>query len=850
MKKQYISFFSLLISAMLLFPLGSLFADVTVSFQDAEFMYNTTGNIIEVNVSTDEDIQAFDLLAEVTSTVTNAFGTVTNVTLTGIPDSDFDLAQVDGSSADVVRMWGFDPANTMQMPVGDYTFEIEVTTNCDTGQFTLECYDGWSVDPLPPVVANTHFSTPAAATATYTCDGGAYRVYNTAPTITNCPDPAVFNACDVIQYDFDADDPDNACTAQNLTWDIVGGNAGGSIDDETGQYLWDPPAVYDICGMYDLLVRVTDEWGAYDECEWIITLESDPPEFTDCPTEDSELFIYWGWTADGDVDAIDPDDCPLPLVYELVSFSGPGTFTVDPNTGVWDWPTVFGDDAYLGDFDVVIKVTDSCSATSYDLCEFTIHVAPTFEVRIEKIHNQLQGHYAYVNIFLDHWTEGFGGYDFLVAYDASALTFVKADPGDVLTTCGFEYFTYSFGAQGNCDGPCPSGFARVVAIADWNNGANHPSCYGEGLTGSLATLKFLVTNDRTYGCQFVPVSFYWFDCGDNGISSISGDTLFLSAHVYGYDTQGELTGTPGYGGWQGTGLDCLEGDKVHPDTVVNFFNGGVDIVCPESIDARGDINLNGIDNEIADAVLFTNYFLHGIVVFDHVEAQIAATDVNNDGQTLTVGDLVYLVRIITGDALPYPKLAPFASTVDVEVVNGMVTTSSSEDIGGLYMTFNVGVDYNVISHTDMEVLYNERDGQLHMLVYSGFDTPTNAIVAGESELVTVVGGELASVEVADYNGNLMNVRVEKTALPTEFNLGQNVPNPFNPTTKIGFDLPVITDWTLDIYNVNGQLIQSFNGTNIGHTEVTWDAASVASGIYFYRLSAGSFTDTKKMVLMK
>ena len=47
-----------------------------------------------------------------------------------------------------------------------------------------------------------------------------------------------------------------------------------------------------------------------------------------------------------------------------------------------------------------------------------------------------------------------------------------------------------------------------------------------------------------------------------------------------------------------------------------------------------------------------------------------------------------------------------------------------------------------------------------------------------------------------------------------------------------------------------RMVQSHNGTNIGHVEVTWDASNAASGIYFYKVTAGSFTDTKKMVLMK
>ncbi len=64
-------------------------------------------------------------------------------------------------------------------------------------------------------------------------------------------------------------------------------------------------------------------------------------------------------------------------------------------------------------------------------------------------------------------------------------------------------------------------------------------------------------------------------------------------------------------------------------------------------DNVGDINLNGVPCEIADAVLFTKYFVYGLSAF-HIDltAQVAETDVNADGQTLSLGDLIHLVRII------------------------------------------------------------------------------------------------------------------------------------------------------------------------------------------------------------
>jgi hypothetical protein len=94
-------------------------------------------------------------------------------------------------------------------------------------------------------------------------------------------------------------------------------------------------------------------------------------------------------------------------------------------------------------------------------------------------------------------------------------------------------------------------------------------------------------------------------------------------------------------------------------------------------------------------------------------------------------------------------------------------------------------------------------------------------------------------------------------MPTEFRLAQNYPNPFNPATEIEFSLPTSCDVTLEIYNTLGQRvatpIQEF--LTAGYHTVFWNSnnsggSPVASGIYFYRLKAGNFVDTKKMILLK
>jgi len=94
-------------------------------------------------------------------------------------------------------------------------------------------------------------------------------------------------------------------------------------------------------------------------------------------------------------------------------------------------------------------------------------------------------------------------------------------------------------------------------------------------------------------------------------------------------------------------------------------------------------------------------------------------------------------------------------------------------------------------------------------------------------------------------------------LPRNFSLDQNYPNPFNPSTQIEFYLPNNAPVTLEIFNILGQRVATLVDERLTHGEhvVTWNGTSengreVATGIYFYRLKAGEYLETKRMVLLK
>ncbi|MDZ7372097.1 MAG: T9SS type A sorting domain-containing protein, partial [candidate division KSB1 bacterium] len=104
---------------------------------------------------------------------------------------------------------------------------------------------------------------------------------------------------------------------------------------------------------------------------------------------------------------------------------------------------------------------------------------------------------------------------------------------------------------------------------------------------------------------------------------------------------------------------------------------------------------------------------------------------------------------------------------------------------------------------------------------------------------------------------IADVLKEKNLLPEAFSLRQNYPNPFNPVTEIHFELPHSEHVRLEIFDLRGRQVKVLVDEELppGRHRVIWDASDgnglkVSSGIYFYRLKAGTFVDTKRLVLLK
>jgi hypothetical protein len=231
-----------------------------------------------------------------------------------------------------------------------------------------------------------------------------------------------------------------------------------------------------------------------------------------------------------------------------------------------------------------------------------------------------------------------------------------------------------------------------------------------------------------------------------------------------------------------------------------FFDGGVSVVNPDA--QNKTIKLLNIINETTQEKLF--------VVRSLELAQ-------NDSVKIENPDSNKLKLISYGTAKDYDVELNFATG------NGL----------GRFGEFNVTLSTNT-SHTFVPDWTDILNTEMQVLVDLGNDGTIDDTLYLSNQ-ITGIGNE---------QGSLLT--------PNSFNLAQNYPNPFNPTTKISWQSPVSSHQTLKVYDVLGNevatLVNEFR--EAGSYEVVFNASSLASGIYFYKLQAGSFVETKKMILMK
>ena len=306
----------------------------------------------------------------------------------------------------------------------------------------------------------------------------------------------------------------------------------------------------------------------------------------------------------------------------------------------------------------------------------------------------------------------------------------------------------------------------------------------------------------------------------------------------------------------------LNGDTLWTRTINGSANLS-DFAKKIRIDNSGNVYAAGyLSNTSTDADIFVVKFnSSGVLQWSKTyNGPGNDTDEPND-MTLDINQNLYITGRTTVSGantdIVTIKFNPSGDTNWVRIVGG---SSNTNDGGNAILVDSAGNVYSggwiANANTDMILLkYNSSGTNVATFTYDrgSYDQINSLCKSNTNEIIATGVLNLSSVDfaVVKLDQNISGL-VQHGHIPSTFSLFQNFPNPFNPLTKIKFDVPNGSDVKLTIYDVLGGEIAVLvnDGLAAGMYNFEWDASAFPSGVYFYKLVTGDFVQTKKMILIK
>ncbi len=628
---------------------------------------------------------------------------------------------------------------------------------------------------------------------------------NKAPIFSDINDQSIREG-DTLRFTISATDPEGSAVE-------IGSHKlpdGAKLNSQTGEFVWAPPFVgphSSIGSPFELKFIASDgDVASYMTVSVTVANRNrapvlSAPETVDVTIGDSVNVVISA--DDGDLEEVDVTVENLP---------GGADFRTG-NPGYITWDTELSDS---GSFEIYVFATDPAGLEDNRTVTINVVPAPFAELEIADV-QIVGGNTGIVDLHLLNRTP-ISAMNLLVKYDQSALDLLSVTSEGTRLE-GWEIFALTIE---EADG-------RIWLDARANapgSDVNPPLDEGDGM---VMRLNFYVSSDPGFIGMLVPVKFDFLDTltqQDNVLYTDVGDPV----------------------GWENT----------------SFSDGSVFIKQIETL--IGDINLNDVPFEVGDAVYFQNYFINP-AEYPLDGERWPNSDINQDNRPGTVGDLVLLVDIVGGGSSGKASHEISDESVTVEVESDKGSTAyrlrAARPIGAVLLTVETDREHAFEigeNHEHAEMLTHFDGSSTRVLVLSDgrselrFDSDAPLLLRHEA------GTEpsLSSIEIADMFGNMLTAEFRKDeALPVSYSLGQNYPNPFNPNTVISFAIPGSESVELKIYNIRGQAVRTLIDGQMapGRHTVQWDGRddrgdAVSSGVYLYRISAGDFSESRKMTLLK
>ena len=308
--------------------------------------------------------------------------------------------------------------------------------------------------------------------------------------------------------------------------------------------------------------------------------------------------------------------------------------------------------------------------------------------------------------------------------------------------------------------------------------------------------------------------------------------------------------------------------------IVGVTDGSNPNVCDTTIlhiYRYGDVTLEGTVSGL-DASLILKYS-NGSISFSKIQSLLG--DVSGNGNVMSY-DASFVLQFDAElrDRFPVEELAP---TKPIIAEGALEWTSKS--VGNSLSNFTIPITLtetaaNVYS-VDLKIYYDPQTVKIGPLfdklpdtwqMLSSLDHGVLSIALAGAVPFNIHEIAILAIEVLDasmdvtisgesiFNDNRVQIMDEIIikSIPSEYSLHQNHPNPFNPNTCISYEIPVASDVKIEIFDISGRSVQIIidEYQNAGIYSSIWDASHCVAGIYFYRFTAGKFTEVKKCALLK
>ena len=415
------------------------------------------------------------------------------------------------------------------------------------------------------------------------------------------------------------------------------------------------------------------------------------------------------------------------------------------------------------------------------------------------------------------------------------------------TTSPTWYFDVNFKNQK------PAGFALSNPLAD------------QTITTLTPTFKWLPAMDPDIH-DFVEYSLFLGSNSENLTKVYSGtDTL--------YTPENELLDNTVYF-WNVLATDRAGAVTVNDDTirkfVVNLANESPELsvlISPDSVVVlTKDVVLSWsdvIDPDPMDTVHYEVHWYQDVAAMDSLITDTNSCTISNlaDNQKYSW----YVISMDQHDGISTTQPVPFWMDFIPEAPGNFTTISPANESAGMgaevEFIWHKSIDPDPFDNVQYEVIYtmDTGDSMQYQSISDLSDTTVSVNMTENGIYYWKVNAVDKDQLVTPCNSNdwslftVGNVAIDGgLIIPETFALHSNFPNPFNPTTTISYDIPKSAHVAITIYNMNGQVVDKLvnQQKEPGFYSVSWDARNVSTGVYFYQIQAGEFSQVKKCLLIK